>query len=48
MGAKVLIVEDEQPLAEMLTYNLEAEGFVVLHAESAENVWSGRASQDDF
>ena len=36
MSAKVLIVEDEQPLAEMLTYNLEAEGFIVLHAESAE------------
>jgi two-component system phosphate regulon response regulator PhoB len=36
MSAKVLIVEDEQPLAEMLAYNLEAEGFVVLQAESAE------------
>ena len=36
MSAKVLIVEDEQPLAEMLAYNLETEGFVVLQAESAE------------
>jgi two-component system phosphate regulon response regulator PhoB len=36
MSAKVLIVEDEQPLSEMLTYNLEAEGFVVYQAESAE------------
>ena len=36
MSAKVLIVEDEQPLAEMLAYNLEAEGFVVFRAESAE------------
>ena len=29
--AKVLIVEDEAPLAEMLRYNLEAEGFRVTH-----------------
>ena len=36
MSATVLIVEDEQTLAEMLRYNLEAEGFVVLQAESAE------------
>ena len=36
MSAKVLIVEDEHPLAEMLTYNLEAEGFIVYQAESAE------------
>ena len=32
MSAKVLIVEDEAPLAEMLRYNLEAEGFRVSHA----------------
>ena len=36
MGAKVLIVEDEAPLAEMLRYNLEAEGFRVTHAETSE------------
>jgi len=36
MSAKVLIVEDEQPLAELLRYNLEAEGFRVSHAESGE------------
>ena len=30
MSAKVLIVEDEAPLAEMLRYNLEAEGFRVV------------------
>ena len=36
MTAKVLIVEDEAPLAEMLRYNLEAEGFRVSHAESGE------------
>jgi two-component system phosphate regulon response regulator PhoB len=36
MRAKVLIVEDEAPLAEMLRYNLEAEGFRVSHAETGE------------
>ena len=36
MSAKVLIVEDEAPLAEMLRYNLEAEGFRVSHAETGE------------
>jgi len=36
MTARVLIVEDEGPLAEMLRYNLEAEGFRVSHAESGE------------
>jgi two-component system, OmpR family, phosphate regulon response regulator PhoB len=32
MTARVLIVEDEAPLAELLRYNLEAEGFLVSHA----------------
>ena len=36
MSAKVLIVEDEAPLAEMLRYNFESEGFRVLHAETGE------------
>ncbi|HXF53055.1 MAG TPA: phosphate regulon transcriptional regulator PhoB [Hyphomicrobiaceae bacterium] len=36
MSAKILIVEDEAPLAEMLRYNLEAEGYAVCHAESGE------------
>jgi two-component system, OmpR family, phosphate regulon response regulator PhoB len=36
MTARVLIVEDEAPLAELLRYNLEAEGFAVSHAESGE------------
>jgi two-component system phosphate regulon response regulator PhoB len=36
MSAKVLIVEDEAPLAEMLRYNLEAEGFRVRYAETSE------------
>src|SRR5436853_2437121 len=36
MSAKVLIVEDEAPLAEMLRYNLESEGFRVAHAETGE------------
>jgi two-component system phosphate regulon response regulator PhoB len=36
MTAKILIVEDEAPLAEMLRYNLESEGFLVSQAESGE------------
>ncbi|MHA1179597.1 MAG: phosphate regulon transcriptional regulator PhoB [Alphaproteobacteria bacterium] len=36
MSAKVLVVEDEAPLAEILRYNLESEGFRVAHAESGE------------
>ena len=36
MTARVLIVEDEAPLAELLRYNLEAVGFHVSHAESGE------------
>ena len=36
MSARVLVVEDELPLAEMLQYNLEAEGYLVNHAENGE------------
>ena len=36
MTARLLIVEDELPLAETLQYNLEAEGFLVSHAETGE------------
>jgi two-component system phosphate regulon response regulator PhoB len=36
MSARVLIVEDEAPLAELLKYNLAAEGFIVSHAETGE------------
>ncbi len=36
MTAKVLIVEDEVPIAEMLRYNLESEGYLVSHAETGE------------
>src|SRR5215813_6265443 len=36
MTAKVLIIEDEAPLAEMLRYNLEAEGFRVSQAQTGE------------
>ena len=36
MTAKILLIEDEAPLAEMLRYNLEAEGFRVSHAENGE------------
>jgi len=37
LGAKVLVVEDEAPLAEVLRYNLEAAGFKVVHAETGED-----------
>ncbi len=36
MTAKVLIIEDEVPIAEMLRYNLESEGYLVSHAETGE------------
>lgn len=35
-GAKVLVVEDEEPLALMLRYNLEADGFIVGVAQNGE------------
>jgi len=37
MKARVLIVEDEVELADVLRYNLEAEGFGVSHAENGED-----------
>jgi two-component system, OmpR family, phosphate regulon response regulator PhoB len=36
MSAKVLVVEDEEPLAMLLRYNLEAEGFTVTVATRGE------------
>lgn len=36
MSAKVLVVEDEIPLAETLRYNLQAEGFTCCHSETGE------------
>ncbi|MGD9786286.1 MAG: phosphate regulon transcriptional regulator PhoB [Hyphomicrobiaceae bacterium] len=36
-AAKVLVVEDEAALTEVLRYNLEAQGFHVLHSESGED-----------
>jgi two-component system phosphate regulon response regulator PhoB len=36
MPATILVVEDEAPLAEILRYNLESEGFIVAHAASGE------------
>ncbi len=35
-SAKILIVEDEVPLAEILRYNMEADGFHVSHAKTGE------------
>mgnify|MGYP001167394319 FL=1 len=37
LGAKVLVVEDEAPLAEVLRYNLEAAGFLVVHAANGDD-----------
>jgi two-component system phosphate regulon response regulator PhoB len=37
MSAKLLIVEDELPIAELLRYNFESEGFRVSHAETGED-----------
>lgn len=37
MSARVLVVEDEEPLALLLRYNLEAEGFRVQVAEDGED-----------
>ncbi|MDX2258920.1 MAG: phosphate regulon transcriptional regulator PhoB [Hyphomicrobiaceae bacterium] len=36
MSARLLIVEDELPIAELLRYNFESEGFRVSHAETGE------------
>jgi len=36
MTARILIVEDEAPLAELLRYNLEAEGFLVSQTASGD------------
>ena len=36
MSAKVLVVEDEAPIRELLSYNLRAEGFEVAGAETGE------------
>ncbi len=38
MNAKVMIVEDEEPLAMLLQYNLEAEGFCVAVARRGDEV----------
>ncbi len=37
MTVKVLVVEDEASLAELLSYNLASEGFAVRHAKTAED-----------
>ena len=37
--AKVLVVDDEQDLCEILRFNLESEGFEVQTCEDAEEHW---------
>jgi two-component system, OmpR family, phosphate regulon response regulator PhoB len=37
MPAKIIVVEDEAPLAELLRYNLESEGYDVVHAADGED-----------
>jgi two-component system phosphate regulon response regulator PhoB len=37
MSAKILVVEDEAAVAELLRYNLEADGFQVVHTASGED-----------
>ena len=36
MGARVLVVEDEEPISQLLTYNLEKEGFTVATSPDGE------------
>ena len=36
MAEKILVVDDEKPIAEILQYNLEEEGFIVLVAYDGE------------
>jgi two-component system phosphate regulon response regulator PhoB len=37
MPAKIIVVEDEAPLAELLRYNLQSEGYDVVHAADGED-----------
>ena len=37
MPAKIIVVEDEAPLAELLKYNLQSEGYDVVHAADGED-----------
>ena len=36
MAAKIIVVEDEAPLVELLKYNLQSEGYDVVHAADGE------------
>jgi two-component system phosphate regulon response regulator PhoB len=37
MSAKVLVVEDEEPISQLLTYNLQKEGFTVASAADGDD-----------
>ncbi|MDZ4202511.1 MAG: phosphate regulon transcriptional regulator PhoB [Gallionella sp.] len=49
MSAKVLIVEDEPAIQELLEFNVRQAGFEVMRADNAEEAWQQiRASQPDL
>ncbi|MEQ1917365.1 MAG: DNA-binding response regulator, partial [Gallionella sp.] len=39
MQAKILIVEDEPAIAELLAFNVMQAGFIALRAEDAPSAW---------
>ena len=43
---KILVIEDERPLVEVLTYNLEREGFEVLAAYDGQTFTAPSHAQD--
>ncbi len=38
-GCRILVVDDEQDMCEILKFNLELEGYTVDSANSAEQAW---------
>src|SRR5260370_41779801 len=39
MGIRILVIEDEEPIADFLTRGLREEGFTVEHAAEGESAW---------
>ncbi len=48
MSARILIVEDEEPLTMLLRYNLEAKGYEVDTAARGDELRRYTASEPDF